>query len=307
MRLSRSRAWLTRDEIVTGERLLALMEIAIVPRPIKQFHRNLERYAREPIVFDDYSELDEHLLARLSAKRLLFVYTHAFDDFVEFIWPRLSGEGYVLMTHNSDHEVAPSRLSWIEEAGDKLERWFAQNVTVEHPKLVPLPIGIANSMWEHGNLRVLHRAIARQAGRPKSRLVYLHFNTKTHPARPGTWEKLRAAFPGAPNEPPPATGYRSYLAELAAHRFCVCPRGNGIDTHRFWECQYLDVVPIVERSTNTEHWQRCGLPLVMIDDWAEVTSEHLEGEAERLQSSPSAREPLLLSHYAALVRTAMAR
>jgi hypothetical protein len=298
----RNRASFPRSEIVTGERLLGIAELAIVPRHIHEFHRNLSRYAREMVVFDDYAELDDQRVARISAARSIFVYTHALPDFIERVWPRLDGTGYVLITHNSDHEVNESHLPWLEGTADKLRVWFAQNVTVEHPKLVPLPIGIANSMWDHGNLRLLHRWMRRSHGRPKSELLYAHFNPVTHPDRERAHRALRTAFPELADAPDEQKPFGRYLDELARHRFCACPRGNGIDTHRFWECQYLGVVPVVERSLHTEHWRRSGLPLVTVDDWSEVSPGMLGEAASRLKRAAEMNEHLRLSYYERLVR-----
>jgi hypothetical protein len=304
--LLRRRNPLPRSEIVTGERLLGIADIAIVPRPIYEFHRNLTRYARELVLFDDYEELGDDALARVSAARSIFVYTHALPDFIQWIWPRLRGNHHVLMTHNSDHEVNESHLPWIATAGDRLRAWFAQNVTVEHEKLVPLPIGIANSMWDHGNLRTLHRQMKRHATAPKPELLYAHFNPTTHASRERAWRALRSAFPELAEAPGEHQSFRRYLAELSRHRFCACPRGNGIDTHRVWECHYMGVVPIVERSIHTEHWQRCGLPLVIVDDWAEVSAELLESADSKLEPVSSLSDHLRLSHYEQLVRAAEA-
>jgi hypothetical protein len=290
-----------RGEIVTGERLQALADISIVPLHVRQFHTHVERYAREMVVFDDYADLTPDDLARISAQRTLFVYSHELDAFAERVWPRLDGGPYVLMTHNSDHGVDATRLPFVEQAGDRLERWFAQNLEVDHPKLEPLPIAIANSMWKHGNLRVLHRAMRAAARRPKDELVFLHFNPKTHAPREAIWQTLRAAFPHVPAEPPPSRGYRGYLRELARHRFCVCPRGNGADTHRVWECLYLGVVPIVERSPHIELWEQRGLPLLVVDRWDEVTPDLLQARAGSAAFDPDALAPLRLSAYAAAV------
>jgi hypothetical protein len=298
----RNRTSFPSSEIVTGERLLGIADLAIVPRHLHDFHRNLSRYAREIVLFDDHAELDDRALTRISEARSIFIYTHALPDFIEWVWPRLGGGGYILMTHNSDHEVNESHIPWLEATGDKLIAWFAQNVTVAHAKLVPLPIGIANSMWDHGNLRVLHRWIGRSRGHSKSELLYAHFNPVTHPSRERARRALHAAFPEMPDAPDEQMSFRKYLAELARHRFCACPRGNGIDTHRFWECQYLGVVPVVERSVHTEHWRRCGLPVVTVDDWREVSPALLEEADARLEPGPEMNEHLRLSYYEQLVR-----
>jgi len=308
LRLMRRRSrtgGISRAEIVTGERLQGLAEISIVPGHVRRFHRHVQRYARDIVTFESYDELGPSDFQRLSSKRSLFVYTHELEGFIEHIWPRLEANRYVLITHNSDYEVGGEYLPWIEAAGAKLTRWFAQNATVAHPKLVPLPIGVANRMWEHGDLRVLERAIARQRARPKTKNLYMHFNTKTHPEREEVRRVLTGALPDLAQSSPGPQGFAAYLDELSRHRFCVCPRGNGIDTHRVWECLYLEVIPIVERSEHAEGWRSRGLPLLVVDRWEELTPALLDAAEPALTAQPAVREPLLLSHYAALMSAAL--
>ena len=39
----------------------------------------------------------------------------------------------------------------------------------------------------------------------------------------------------------PNMDYHNYLKILSSYKFAICPEGNGIDTHRFWECLYLHI------------------------------------------------------------------
>jgi hypothetical protein len=293
MKLAGRRAF--RSEIVTGERLQALAGVSVVPGHVRRFHRHLDRHAAVTVDFEEYGELDDTAIAQIARQRTIFVYTHELDAFIEHVWPRLDGGPYVLMTHNSDGGVDASRLPWLEHAGDRLERWYAQNLELRHGKLEPLPIGIANSMWPHGDLR----ALARVRSAPKDELVFLAFSPGTHPARRQLWESLRSAFPELPAQAPAPRGFRPYLADLARHRYCVCPRGNGIDTHRVWECLYLGVVPIVERSVHTDLWAERGLPLLQVDDWQEVEPAFLAG-LDPVAPSPDL-DLLRLSHYRELL------
>jgi hypothetical protein len=300
MRLIR-RAWLPRAEIVTGERLQALADVSLMSRQTRDFHRGVERYAERVVLFEeDVDDLDDDAISLLSTARSLFVYTHDVDPFIERLWPRLSGALRILISHNSDHEIGAKHAEWLDREGGTLDRWFAQNVTVAHPRLEPIPIGISNSMWPHGNLRILHRAMRRRSRRPPTELIFMSF-MQTHPSRDAAATALRDAFPDAPLDLSPTRPWPRYLELLGSHRFCACPRGNGIDTHRVWESLYLGVVPVVERSVLSEHWRKQGLPQVIVDDWREVTQERLMREAERLRTAPIDRRALQLTHYASLV------
>jgi hypothetical protein len=50
-------------------------------------------------------------------------------------------------------------------------------------------------------------------------------------------------------------------------KFIACPRGNGIDTHRFWEALYRGSIPIVEVSDWSQNLKPLNLPFVEIDKW----------------------------------------
>jgi hypothetical protein len=271
-------------------------------RTTREFHRGIERYAKRRIVYEgDMAGLDERALELLSGARSIFVYTHDLEPFFEHVWPRLGGDGKVLVSHNSDYEVTPLHAEWLDAAD---ARWFAQNVTVAHPRLEPLPIGISNTMWPHGKLRVLSRAMRRQARRERRGLIYLGFSTSTHPTRETVAAKLREGFPDTPLDPAPSLPWPRYLALMGSHEFAACPRGNGVDTHRVWEALYLGVVPVVDRSPLTEHFAARGLPLVLVDDWSEVTPGRLAHERDRLREAPPNSAPLRLSHYASLIGAA---
>ena len=58
-----------------------------------------------------------------------------------------------------------------------------------------------------------------------------------------------------------------YFKELKRHKYAICPRGNGLDTHRLWECLYLDVIPIMLKSDSTNI---SGLPIIYLDKWEDL-------------------------------------
>jgi hypothetical protein len=283
-----------------------LAELTIISRRTYEFHRGVAGYAPEMLVFEHVmDEFDGRAIDRLSNARSLFLYTHDVDEFIDVVSPQLTTPPLVLVTHNSDGEISARHAEWLDRGGLGVSFWLAQNVTVSHPRLHPVPIGVANSMWPHGSIRSLSRAMRRaRSNRREPASLFAQFDASTHPSRAAAADALRANFPARAVDPAPSLRWRQYLAALGAHQFCACPRGNGIDTHRVWESLYLDVVPVVERAELTEHWRACGLPLVLIDDWNEVTPERLGSEAERL-SSPWSPDSLQMSTYRAAIEAAL--
>ena len=73
-----------------------------------------------------------------------------------------------------------------------------------------------------------------------------------------------------------------YYRVLSEARFVLCPRGVGIDTHRVYETLLLGSYPIVKSSPLD--WIYRDLPVLLVDDWKEVTISLLEETYRRFQT-----------------------
>ncbi len=116
------------------------------------------------------------------------------------------------------------------------------------------------------------------------KLVVVNFDMGTHGSRAAVWrqfcgdlphnaqtlwerQKLQASVPASAvvntTEPkrfadcPPKqirnlmrrNGHLSgHYSRLSEYKFWICPRGNGLDTHRAWEALYVGAVPVIKRS-----------------------------------------------------------
>jgi hypothetical protein len=65
---------------------------------------------------------------------------------------------------------------------------------------------------------------------------------------------------------------RRYYKLLSEFKFVLCPRGNGIDTHRFWETLYSGSVPIVEKTDWSFYFREHGVPLVELSSLSDLDS-----------------------------------
>ena len=64
-----------------------------------------------------------------------------------------------------------------------------------------------------------------------------------------------------------ASKNKDYLMLLASSYFNICPRGNGIDTHRIWESLIFQTIPIVEKNSFTLELQSLGIPVFILEKW----------------------------------------
>lgn len=63
-----------------------------------------------------------------------------------------------------------------------------------------------------------------------------------------------------------------YGMMIQKYSFVLCPRGNGIDTHRVWETLCANNIPIVEDSEWAGYFRRLGFPFVILENLEEVWS-----------------------------------
>lgn len=220
--------------------------------------------------------------ARLAAGRVIFVKTDLLRAFVADA--AAARECRVLITGNSDHEIhdVPRTLP------PKLVRWFAQNTFETSSILEPLPIGLENAALGNNGRPSLFRA-CRPAEVARKRLRAFAAFGPTTASRQGLIDVLEAC-PTVDVERrrlPPAR----FQATLRAYRFVIAPRGNGVDTHRFWEALYADAIPITARSAWSAAIAAAGVPVIEVDDWRELrtwTERDLAARSREWPERPSA-------------------
>lgn len=266
------------NDIITGDRVLSLCDFVIATNDIFNFHKGIQKYAKEIVIVKDWNNVNIKLLNSYFINHCntnntntvkLFIYTHIADYFQKYIAPYLvKGIDFALYFHNSDHSFN-SNLSPLLEL-ENIKQVFAQNI--DHPihtKLNLLPIGIANSMWKHGNLVELYTVMKNTYYLSKHKNIYVNINPGTFSYRQELLNYINQhkTFTISDSKP-----YIDYLYELSQHRFCLCIRGNGIDTHRFWEALYLGVIPVIinNKKTNCDYFvqyvKNLGVPLVCISN-----------------------------------------
>lgn len=199
---------------------------------------------------------------------IVFLKTDYLGYFFSEIHPWVK-EPYILLTHNSDYSVPGSFAHFLDDP--KLFAWFGQNTDLVHPKLFPVPIGLANQYWPHGNVDAVNRAVDLSSHDPKPIFLYINYSANTSAKRTDgaltALTKLPCAF--VPTRKP----FEEYAIDLAHSVFVVSPPGNGLDCHRTWESLYMGAIPIVKRSTIKNLF--ADLPVIIVDDWSEITEQQL--------------------------------
>ena len=182
---------------------------------------------------------------------------------------------FVLISHNSDYNITENEVCLRILNHPKVLEWSAQNVCFDHPRLKFLPIGIANRQWPHGSLfEEFYKGLDLESLESnKTEKVYFNFQISTNPAkRQPCYDALSKKLEFLPSLPP----FENFK-RLAKYKYCICPEGNGVDTHRLWETTYLKCVPIVIDSPFIRVVQKqTSIPLIVLSSWDDFSLEKLE-------------------------------
>ena len=197
------------------------------------------------------------------------VYCHGHYIPILSLYIHLLSNPFVLITHNSDYNIIDSNITQNIVNYPKLIMWYGQNIGYEHDKISFLPIGIANRMWEHGNPDIFDN----MKDIRKTKNIFMNFLIYTN------FEKRQLCSNTliAKNIPfLPQVTSRNNIQRMKSYKFCICPDGNGFDTHRLWEAYYVKCVPILLKSTFSDMVRKeTGLPMILLNSWDELDIDKL--------------------------------
>ncbi len=202
----------------------------------------------------------------------------------------------LLITGHSDYGITDSLVDFYNPGV-----WFTVNKENERANVVSLPLGITNNTLEsplhpvYGNLDCMAQVMAETVA--PTNLVYLNFNVRTFPSeRIPVWtlfsQKPWVTVGSIENT---IAGRTQFLRDIKAHAFVLCPRGNGVDTHRLWETLYMGSIPILRRHAAYREFE--DMPICFVDEWEEVTEDFLKNEERRIRHGRFSLEKLKLSYW----------
>jgi hypothetical protein len=186
---------------------------------------------------------------------------------------------FILITPNCESGTdnpQPGKFASLLESS-QLAAWFVQNIDQKpSDRLIPIPIGLANQVWPHGQVSVLDPMVLSTQNRmDRDLFVYVNFSLHTNPSarKPCLDHFTKMSIPTRSS-----LSFYEYLSDLSHTVFVASPPGNGLDCHRTWEALLMRCYPIVLSSTLNPLYE--DLPVVVVSSWEEVTQEFLEAKRE---------------------------
>lgn len=243
---------------------------------------------------NDIPRGDYQYLINTLDRRLLkdgdIIYTHSY--YAKQLFDIKIDKKYKLITHNSD-------LNIDFPPPDNVLMWYTQNVNIKHDRIKSIPIGLENDCWYPEKKTKLFEQL--KSPKVYKNMLYVNHSVKTNPAkREGIYECFEGKAWATVERGMNGQNIGNYLDNVYNHPFVVCPEGNGMDTHRMWECLYLRTIPIEKRNINNQFYT--DLPICFVDSWDEVTEKFLFDEFKRMSEVKWNIDKLNFDYWKKLIR-----
>ena len=266
------------NDIITGDRVLSLCDFIISTPEIYNYHQNSGIEPNKFILIQNFTNINKTALNKCFDKThiKLFIYTHILDYFIEYILDDLPKNiKFTIYLHNSDHDLNERHQKLITDT--RIVKIFSQNINSnKNDKINILPIGLANSMFKHGDILSLYVCMSKTYKNKKTKGIYININPNTFAYRSQVLNEVtNDRFKISSGKP-----FKEYLEELSTHRFCLCVRGNGLSDHRTWESLYLGVIPVfinnkfTDSTNHISHFKKLNLPFY------EITEENFDNYSD---------------------------
>lgn len=196
---------------------------------------------------------------QVSEARIIFCPSDRVEEFFSDFKGKINAK--ILILGNGDRDF----LEPISEVPSSVRYIFCQNLNFEDVRYRLIPIGIENTrLATNGKLDLFSD---RFVNIRKLNKVLIGPISLTHPERN---EILNSDYASELIiQQTERVTPRDYAILSSQYRFIGAPRGNGIDTHRFWETLYRGGIPIVKKNVWSSHIKHLNIPLIEIDSWAQ--------------------------------------
>jgi len=284
-------------DIIKGEKFQQLAEVYLGNPEDFAYNHMMYNDAKYKDKYKDINQINEPY----NNPKIVFCYGHCVHKLSNVIDTFMND--FILITHNSDQNIDDVNLVNKITKNNKLIKWYSQNLSIENDKVSPIPIGIENDMHRNAiefytkNSDALHlfsfktptswavmngkggllcasemRKGVKTFHLNKTKNVFFNFNPNTNPNRKVCYEILKDKIPFLEN-----IGYTENMQRTSEYKFCICPEGNGFDTHRLWECFYLQTIPIVLNTPFIQILKKnIDLPMVMLNKWEDYDENQLD-------------------------------
>jgi len=235
----------------------------------------------------------------LVSENVFFSKTEDVNNFFEnceknrlFILISHNGDGSITTNPRKSNSLEPHHHADARLVPKNLQKWFGCMVETVDPRIISIPLGVENQIFFENKQQIINNIKDEYIEKKEDKLVYVNFKiSNNYSERISCYNSVKQSnfctftnkmFTEEQINPPTELfpdvykeSYEIFAKEIKSHKFVLCPVGNGLESHRLWETLYLGSIPITRRNVNYSFYED-KLPILMVDEWQEITQEFLE-------------------------------
>lgn len=220
-----------------------------------------------------------------SMSRDVFCVPRSLPDLRRKIWKE--GESFNNLVVAGGDKHLSSVMPVLEKLGEYFEKIYyeAKDVECEWVQTIPMGMITAYMLRCGGNETILPQI---NKHKRKTKLISTAFGSKCSrltqmiPDR----AKLHSFMMSATFMDNVFCEPRDYYSKLCDYKFFASPVGNGIQTPKICECIMCETVPVVTNHVvHRELRDIYKLPILIVDEWAELTVELLNEQWDSIYST----------------------
>lgn len=203
-----------------------------------------------------------------------------------------------ICTGHSDFEIRKELVDTFRNKFPLFYKWYGINMDFIDIHTQGLPLGVTNNCDDspvhriYGDNSMILSLLEKK--KEIKYLCYMNIKIDTYPEERQKVYDLFSEKEWVENDKE-SIPREKFLEKIYSSKFVICPRGNGIDTHRLWETLYLQSIPIV-KNCNAMSWFK-ELPILFVNDWSEVTEEYLEIKYKEFMGKKWPLDMLTISYW----------
>ncbi len=285
---------------------------------IKNIPRNIPRYTRKALLwrrnshpflsgdlFSDKADVSffppkfrgqQPRIREIAQAKVIFCPSHDLERMLDEYGQRISAKVLILGNSDRDFDSFEFRLP------SSIKRVLAQNLSVADSRSFVLPIGIENMRLGTNGLPSLFTR--EMLSRAKKNKVLIGPFGITHPERLALHQNIQEPGDFIEIKKDRLTPME-YAKFSSSFKFIASPRGNGLDTHRFWEALYRGSHPLVLDNSWARSMEAYGIPLIRLSYWNRAEIEAAINAPRFLMSNPAQSDALWWPYWRKLISEAL--
>ena len=275
--------------------------------------------------------LEDAKLEEIKDKDIIYIHPQFFPHFVEDFLPHINA--VIKIICGLDDFLLPYlsiQVQWMHWPmllyNPNIEKIYATNTEISHPKIVPIPLGITRSLpytdkdrtmmlwtasfYGHDKIKEYFKKFKNISRisvlRKKEKLIYINYTTENtdikhiHAYRFLNFrrkldEYLEKLNSDKVKKQTKLLDWFSYMDIVQKYKFCLQPYGTCPNAFRMFECLIVGTIPVFFNSCSAEAYQ--DLPVLILDNIEELTEEYLEKCYEKIVSREDYMFEKLFSKY----------